>query len=262
MWCIENSNLVLGINIGHIWNNNGFPMLPGRNVFRFLGLDTQMTGTTPVIPPGKSSSCVVLSLFEKHDVHLNQPNERLTKMIQSLFWRFCFWREFCCDTKNWWITGRWGWQPPSIWPIPFSNSIAAIAKTVAFRSPVIVNPLIKRQSICKPSSFWVIYNDLTATSLEWWLVRGDSPKTTLFFYDQRIIMIYLWLFHILFASFLRWTEYMMTESSQFSMCLFSESRRCRDLHVALGGGLDGGWSGGQWLCHRFSSAAGPSDGAK
>ena len=54
------------------------------------------------------------------------------------------------------------------------------------------------------------------------------------------------------------------------MCLFSERRikfgygtvrrcrrrRCRDLHVALGGGLDGGWSGGQWLCHRFSSAAG------
>ena len=35
----------LGINIGHIWNNNGFPMLPGRNVFKLLGLDTQMTGT-------------------------------------------------------------------------------------------------------------------------------------------------------------------------------------------------------------------------
>ena len=80
----------LGINIGHIWNNNGFPMLPRRNVFKLLGLDTQMTGTTPAIPPGKSSSCDVLLLFEKHDVHLNQPNERLTKMIQSLFWRFCF----------------------------------------------------------------------------------------------------------------------------------------------------------------------------
>ena len=80
----------LGINIGHIWNNNGFPMLPRRNVFKLLGLDTQMTGTTPAIPPGKSSSCDVLLLFEKHDVQLNQPNERLTKMIQSLFWRFCF----------------------------------------------------------------------------------------------------------------------------------------------------------------------------